>query len=66
MIAHEAVCIGATEYIVRFNDSRLRPVDVSCRRGQQFKDLLRVAILERLDRMSVLCAGKPHQAEFRA
>jgi hypothetical protein len=49
--AYEVSYIGAEEYIVRFHDSRLHSVDVSCDRGDQFKDVFRVAILERVHRM---------------
>lgn len=44
--------IGSAEYIVRFYDSRLRSVDVSCPQGQNFKDALRAAVLERVKRLS--------------
>jgi len=50
--AYEVSYIGAEEYIVRFYDSRLNSVDVSCHQGDQFKDVFRVAILERVHRMS--------------
>lgn len=44
--------IGNEEYIVRFHDSRLRSVDISCRQGQCCKDVFRTAVLERVKRLS--------------
>jgi hypothetical protein len=44
--------IGAEEYIVRFHDSRLRSLDISCRQGQSFKDAFRAAVLDRVKRLS--------------
>jgi hypothetical protein len=44
--------LGYDEYIVRFQDSRLRSVDVSWVQGDSFEDLVRDAVLacvERLD-----------------
>ena len=59
LTAHEVDSIGAAEYIVRFYDSRLHSVDVSCRPGHHFKDAFRVAILERLERMRGPLRQKP-------
>ena len=50
--AHLVESIGSTEYIVRFYDSRLRSLDVSCLQGQSFKDTFRAAVLERVKRLS--------------
>jgi hypothetical protein len=50
--AREVKSIGATEYVVRFHDSRLHSVEVSCRQGQSFKDEFRSAVLERVKRLS--------------
>ncbi len=58
LIAHEVESIGAAEYVVRFHDSRFHSVDVSCRRGHKFKECFRVAILERLDKMSGTLSGE--------
>jgi hypothetical protein len=44
--------IGGDEYIVRFHDSRLHSVDVSCPQGQSFKEAFRAAVLERVKRLS--------------
>ncbi len=43
--------LGLEEYIVRFHDGRLHSVDVSCPNGQSFKEMFRVAVLERVSRM---------------
>lgn len=43
--------IGTEEYIVRFNDSRLYSIDVSCERGQRFDSVFTAAILERVARL---------------
>jgi hypothetical protein len=45
--------IGMEEYIVRFHDSRLYSVDVSCQRGQTFKAVFRTAILDRVARLRI-------------
>lgn len=50
--AHRVESLGRDEYIVRFHDSRLRSVDISCSSGQNFKDVFRAAVLERLKRLS--------------
>lgn len=47
--------IGGDEYIVRFHGSRLRSVDLSWRQDQSFKDVFRVAMLERLKRVDGSC-----------
>jgi hypothetical protein len=46
LYARKVERIGMAEYIVRFYDSRLRSVNISCRRGQSFKDVFRAAVLE--------------------
>ena len=43
--------IGLEEYVVRFHDSRLRSIDVSCREGQSFKEVVRLAVLDRVSRL---------------
>jgi hypothetical protein len=50
--AREVEGIGLEEYIVRFHDSRLRSVDVSCREGQSFKENLRHSLLSRVSRLT--------------
>jgi hypothetical protein len=52
LTAHKVESLGGEEYIVRFHDRRLPSVDVSCRPGQYFKDLVRIAVLERVKRLS--------------
>lgn len=52
--------LGLEEYIVRFHDSPLNSIDVSCPEGQSFKDRVRVAVLDRVSRM-----GNPGQATVR-
>jgi hypothetical protein len=44
--------IGSEEYIVRFHDSRLRSLDITCRQDQRFKDVFRAALLHRVKRLS--------------
>lgn len=44
--------IGGDEYIVRFQDSRLRSVDISWQEGQSFRDIFRHAILDRITRLN--------------
>lgn len=44
--------LGLEEYIVRFHDSRLPSIDVSCREDQSFKEVVRRAVLDRVSRMS--------------
>jgi hypothetical protein len=48
--------LGLEEYVVRFQDARLSSVDVSCPEGQSFKEMVRVAVLDRVSRM-----GYPRQ-----
>ena len=49
--ARRVQSIGLEEYIVRFDDSRLRSIDVSWVQGEAFKDVFRDAVLQRLGRM---------------
>ena len=46
LFARKVECIGMAEYIVRFYDSRIRSVNISCHTGQSFKDIFRAAVLE--------------------
>jgi hypothetical protein len=55
--------VGADEYIVRFYDSRLRSVDVSWQDGQSFEDVFRVAVLDRVKRLSGPLSSS-HQPTF--
>ncbi len=50
--AEKVECVGPDEYIVRFYDSRLRSVDVSWQKDQSFEDVFRVAVLDRVKRLS--------------
>ena len=43
--------LGLEEYIVRFHDARLHSIDVSCPEGHSFKEMVRVAVLDRVSRM---------------
>jgi hypothetical protein len=45
--------IGMEEYIVRFHDSRLYSLDVSCQRNQPFKAVFRAALLDRVARLRI-------------
>ncbi len=49
--AREVESIGMEEYIVRFHDSRLYSIDVSCERGQLFTGVFTTAVLERVARL---------------
>ena len=53
LFARTVESIGPAEYMVRFYDSRLYSVDVSCR-GQCFKDSFRDIVLERVKNFSEL------------
>ena len=57
--AHKVVAIGGEEYIVRFHDNRLPAVDISWCQGESFKDVLRVAVLARVKRLSSSAFWKP-------
>ena len=46
------------EYTVRFHDSRLRSVDLSWSSGENFKEIFRTAVLERVKRLSGPVYGK--------
>ncbi len=49
--AHLVDSLGLEEYIVRFHDSRLHSVDVSCPAGGSFKEVVRAAVLDRVSRL---------------
>lgn len=44
--------IGPEEYLVRFYDSRLRSVEVTCPAGKSFADAFRVEMLSRIQRLA--------------
>jgi len=48
---HRIDSLGCDEYIIRFDDSRLRSVDVSYRAGESFERLVRSAVLVRIKRI---------------
>jgi hypothetical protein len=52
LVAYEVEAIGPEEYIVRFHDSRLHSLDVSCSEGQCFREVFRAAVLARVARLS--------------
>jgi hypothetical protein len=43
--------LGYDEYIIRFYDSRLPSVDVSWKNGDSFGDIVRAAVLVRVERI---------------
>lgn len=45
--ARELVSEGS-EYTIRFYDSRLHSITVTCEAGQPFKELVRAAVLDRV------------------
>lgn len=61
LTAHRVESLGLEEYIVRFHDSRLRSVDVSWKKPSSFKNVVRVAILARVARLSGPLRTSPHK-----
>jgi hypothetical protein len=53
--------LGCDEYIIRFDDSRMRSVDVSWKDGESFADLVRTAVLACVARLD----GPPRQRHSR-
>ena len=49
--AREVNSLGNEELVIRFHDSRLRSIDISCKEGESFKDAFRAALLERVGRL---------------
>jgi hypothetical protein len=43
---------GPGEYVIRFNDSRIRSCRFFWAKGEHFKDIVRAAVLDRVNRMS--------------
>jgi hypothetical protein len=52
LTAYKIQANGRGEYRVAFNDSRIRTCRFSWKEGENFKEAFRVALLERVDRMS--------------
>jgi hypothetical protein len=50
--AETLVSIAPDEYVIRFYDTRLRSVDLSWCEGESFREAFRVAVLERVKRLS--------------
>ena len=50
--ANRVAPIGGEEYLIYFHDSRLPSIDISWCQGECFKDVFRVAMLERVKRLS--------------
>lgn len=51
---------GAGRYTLRFYDSRLHSVTVEWAEGQSFKDVIRVAVLDRVAKLSGPLNRKKH------
>lgn len=51
LTAHKVTLLGANEYIVRFHDTRLPSIDITCPQGQSFRDVFRETLLERIKRL---------------
>lgn len=51
LTACKVECIGPGEYIIRFHDSRLRSLDVSCKDTESFDAAVREAIVSRAARL---------------
>ena len=52
LCAHRVASLGTGEYIVYFRDSRLPAIDISWCEGECFGDVVRVAVLDRVGRLS--------------
>jgi hypothetical protein len=50
--AYKVESLGMDEYIIRFQDSRLRSIDISSKKSQCFKDAVRIAVTARVARLS--------------
>jgi hypothetical protein len=46
------ICLAPDDYTIRFFDSRLYSLDVTCHEEESFKEVFRAAVLERVDRMT--------------
>lgn len=54
---------GRGEYVVHFNDSRIHSCRFSWKEGEKFKEVVRAAVLERVDRMSGRLGKNRHRAK---
>ena len=52
LMAHKVESLGPEDYAIRFHDSRLHSVDVSWGKEESFKDMVRVAVLARVGRLT--------------
>ena len=52
LTAYDINTNGQGEYVLHFNDSRIHSCRFSWTEGEHFKDVLRVAVMERVNRMS--------------
>ena len=52
LIAYGMNANGRGEYVVPFNDSRIHSCTFSWKEGENFKEAVRAAVLERVNRMS--------------
>ena len=52
LIAYGVNTNGQGEYVVRFNDSRMRSCRFFWKEGENFKEVVRAAVLERVNRIS--------------
>jgi len=52
LTAHVVESLGMDEYIVRFYDSRIRSVDVSSKNSHSFQEAVRVAVVDRVARLT--------------
>ena len=52
LTAYDINTNGQGKYVVHFNDSRIHECRFSWAEGEHFKDVLRVAVMERVNRMS--------------
>ncbi len=50
--ARDLVSEGSSQYTIRFFDSRLHSITVIWEEGQSFKEIVRVAVLDRVSRLS--------------
>ena len=52
---------ASSEYTIHFYDSRIHSARVPLTRGQSFRDLVRAAVLDRVEKMSGPLKDKPKQ-----
>jgi hypothetical protein len=62
LTAYDINTNGRGEYVVHFNDSRIRSCRFSWTKREDFKDVLRVAVMERVNRMSGPLVRTPRRA----